>query len=563
MHRLSELNADSFEADHTLALADDEPLCWSRFVADISANRARLTDCPGWALFHNNCYQFAVALCALLAEGKQVYLPADNHAALAADLETQNLKLIGEFAGATGEQIVRGSEGASADPNFHLHGNIVIYTSGSTGTPKPIKKNLAQLDAELLTLESLWAENWRSAVIASTVSHQHLYGLLFALLWPLCSGRSFFHKPFLDPSIMARATASHSQAVWVMSPAHLHRLPSVEGWSVAGSNLTAIFSSGGPLKRAAALQFAELFGRYPVEVYGSSETGGIAWREQLLPEASWQPLPGVEVSTSKRGTLTVHSPWLEDDNWFETEDLVTLTEDNGARFELGMRADRIVKLEGKRVALPQTEAALQDHSWVAEAAALVVTREKRQVLGAVVVLSEAGIAAEHSLAKRQFFQTLEVALRQQLSSIAVPRLWRRQDSLPRNAQGKISSLALSALFKKPPLPKILNRERSDHAYHLTLEITADNPYFNGHFPEQAILPGVVQLIWVQQFARDELGLKGNFCGMKSIKFRELVFPNTTLRLSLQCTLGSGELHFHYDSQAGRHSQGILQFEADA
>ena len=36
-----------------------------------------------------------------------------------------------------------------------------------------------------------------------------------------------------------------------------------------------------------------LLGVAPVEVYGSSETGGVAWRQRARHGDTWQPLPGI------------------------------------------------------------------------------------------------------------------------------------------------------------------------------------------------------------------------------------------------------------------------------
>ncbi len=47
---------------------------------------------------------------------------------------------------------------------------------------------------------------------------------------------------------------------------------------MAAKRLRAIFSSGGPLPFEVAQESKRLLGPVPIEVYGSSETGGIAWR---------------------------------------------------------------------------------------------------------------------------------------------------------------------------------------------------------------------------------------------------------------------------------------------
>jgi hypothetical protein len=558
MYKLSELKYSSFTGDHPVALDNGQTINWSQFVADVNANRGRV-NADSWALFHTDTYTFATGLIALLAENATIYLPGDSHTAVTSDFQAQQVKLIGEFPCADCQDIITGTEPGTAN-DFSLGGNIVVYTSGSTGKAKAITKTLAQMDRELLALESLWGKSWNNPVIAGTVSHQHLYGLLFSLLWPLCSGRLFCRKPFIDPAIMAGSIQEHRQAVWVMSPAHLHRMPPNMPWDNTHGKVQAVFSSGGPLQQTAAQNLYDHLGQYPIEVLGSSETGGIASREQVEPNSPWQPFPEVNTGVNEQGTLTVRSPWLEDKDWYATADLATLCDDG--TFQLGMRADRIVKLEGKRVALPEVESALTEHPWINEAATVIVSRQ-RQSLGAVLVLTDAGRIANDKKGRHGFTKELRQYLRQHVSSAAIPRFWRITPALPKNSQGKVIEKTARDLFKPPTLPAVLNCETEGDSCLLELQVNPDNPYFQGHFPDEPILAGVVQLLWAQHFGREYLRVAGKFSGMKTIKFRQLVFPGRGLRLSLEYIQKSGRLKFHYQSNDGHHSQGILLYEAGA
>ena len=555
MYKLSELNQDSFSAHHPVTWDGGKIIHWSQFIADVNAMRLplRYGESDEWALFHTDTYRFAVGLMALLAENKTVYLPGENHVGLTTELQGQKINLVGQFPAARCQEILI-EPPPGAGRALDLTGSIVIYTSGSTGAAKPITKTLMQLDRELAVLELNWGREWQDPIVASTVSHQHFYGLLFALLWPLCSGRRFCAKAFVDPSIMAKITNALGEAVWVMSPAHLHRLPQNMPWDEARVKVKTVFSSGGPLRFEAAQEVHQVLGRYPVEVLGSSETGGIASRRQLNPKSVWRPLPEVEICLDDEGALTVRSPWLEDSHWYATSDLATLCPEGA--FRLGSRADRIVKLEGKRVVLPEVEAALSKHPWIEEAFVVVIS-QRRQILGAVLTLTKAGCAAEQKVGRHLFTRELRRYLRERVSTAAIPKLWRFTSRLLRNAQGKVLAETARRLFNEPPLPTVLGQTVTGDGCLLELYIAADNPYFDGHFPEQAVLPGVVQLLWAQHFSREYLALDGKFSGMEAIKFRNLVFPDQKLSLTLEYARDSGRLKFHYDSVDGRHSQGTL------
>ena len=43
------------------------------------------------------------------------------------------------------------------------------------------------------------------------------------------------------------------------------------------------------------------------------------------------------------------------------------------------------------------------------------------------------------------------------------------------------------------LPSVLRQDRDEERSELEVLVDADNPWFQGHFPQFAILPGVVQI----------------------------------------------------------------------
>ena len=169
---------------------------------------------------------------------------------------------------------------------------LVLYTSGTTGAAQAIWKKLAQMAVEVATLEKQFGDELGTADILATVSHQHIYGLLFNILWPLAAGRAIRAQNF---SFFEELTTLDRDCALVSSPAHLKRLPENPAWPMAAKRLRAIFSSGGPLPFEVAQESKRLLGRVPIEVYGSSETGGIAYRRQeTKTNEAWTPFPGVD-----------------------------------------------------------------------------------------------------------------------------------------------------------------------------------------------------------------------------------------------------------------------------
>jgi 3-hydroxymyristoyl/3-hydroxydecanoyl-(acyl carrier protein) dehydratase len=85
---------------------------------------------------------------------------------------------------------------------------------------------------------------------------------------------------------------------------------------------------------------------------------------------------------------------------------------------------------------------------------------------------------------------------------------------------------------------------------LQLDLPADLPCFEGHYPGFPILAGVVQIDWVMQLAVQHL-----HCGQPSasdfrIKFKRVIAPGMPLVLTLQHDIVRHRLEFVYRS--GQH-----------
>ncbi|GHA14579.1 thioester dehydrase [Arenicella chitinivorans] len=102
-------------------------------------------------------------------------------------------------------------------------------------------------------------------------------------------------------------------------------------------------------------------------------------------------------------------------------------------------------------------------------------------------------------------------------------------------------------------------QRSDQAI-IELEVPDDLRYFAGHFPQQAVLPGVVQVHWVGELAA-RLFAVGAFTELKSLKFNSMVLPNTWLRLTLDFHAEKSQLKFSYATQEQYFSSGVLVFKS--
>ncbi|WP_434561036.1 AMP-binding protein [Pseudomonas sp. R1-6] len=430
---------------------------------------------------------------------------------------------------------------------------LALCTSGSSGEPKRIEKTLRQLSNEVQALEQLWgADLGPDACMIGSVAAQHIYGLLFRVLWPLCAGRTFVRRQLAFPEDMQRASREHPAFAWVASPALLKRMGDNLDWPALGS-VRRVFSSGGALPADAAQSLEQRLGQWPTEIFGSSETGGIAWRQG---GDLWQPFAGVELSQDSDGALLIASPYLPAGHVEHTADAARIAADG--RFQLLGRLDRIVKLEEKRISLPMLEQALTAHEWVSDAR-LGVVQENRASLGALLALSEAGLLALRNLGRRAVTQALRQHLSGHCETLALPRRWRWLRQLPLNAQGKLPQAEVEAVLMapRPKAPEMLEQIETDGEWSLRLAVPPDLAYFSGHFPTAPVLPGVVQVDWALNLGRRLLDLPPRFVGMEVLKFQQLVRPGDEIQLHLRFDRERGKLYFAYRNDTAACSSGRI------
>jgi len=487
----------------------------------------------------------AVALLGAWRAGVTVLLPADLQPASRSRLDHQaDLWLTDQDGDAKlSELLAEPLEGAKLD----LDGcRLLLCTSGSSGEPKLIEKRMRQLANEVETLEACWGADLGDACVIASVAAQHIYGLLFRVLWPLCAGRPFMRRaqPFSED--IQLASRQHPRFCWVASPALLKRMGDNLDWPALRS-VRRVFSSGGALDAEAAQRLEQRLGQLPTEIYGSSETGGIAWRQG---GKLWHPFDGVQLSQDEQGALRVASPCLPPGHIEQTADAARIEADG--RFELLGRLDRIVKLEEKRISLTMLEAALNEHPFVSDTR-LGVINENRAYLAALVALSEAGLHALRNGGRRALTETLRKHLAKHCEALALPRRWRLVTRLPLNSQGKLPQAQLDSLLLAPrPLqPERLSVLQEGDQWQLQLAIPPDLAHFTGHFPQTPVLPGVVQIDWAIGLARELIAdLPPRFQGMEVLKFQQLARPGDRLSLTLRFDRERSKLHFAYRNGEG-------------
>jgi acyl-coenzyme A synthetase/AMP-(fatty) acid ligase len=377
-------------------------------------------------------YTFIAALLAGLARGFRILLPPNEKPATVRAL-VSSAHVVAQLhdddssEGLDLRTLVPPKDTSSLPPLVLLNDEIVLFTSGSTGTPEAHTKRLGQLLTESATHVRDFDLIGRR--IVAGVPPQHIYGLLFSVMVPLLSGGSVLRQTPLFPRELCAELTRNAADVLISVPPQLVAL--AEDTTVAMPQVHRCFCSAGPLPREAN---AALFARQLAitEIFGSTETGGIAFRDR--PDGDYRLLHGVSADIDADSVLHVDSPWLAPDEPrpYRTADRAEALP-NGFR-HLG-RADAVTKIGGKRVDLGDVEACLKGVAGVRDARVLAV--DSGGVRGLTLWAVVEGEASVDSLRE---------ALRARFDSVTLPKRYRVVAQLPRSQQGKLRRSDLLRLF---------------------------------------------------------------------------------------------------------------------
>ena len=110
---------------------------------------------------------------------------------------------------------------------------------------------------------------------------------------------------------------------------------------------------------------------------------------------------------------------------------------------------------------------------------------------------------------------------------------------------------------------VSSRVTADSAVY-ALDIAPDLHAFEGHYPGNPILPGVVQVDWAMRFARHAFAGSAapvdwsGFSGVEQLKFHKIITPGERLELRLTWNAAAGKLGFSFESAAELKSAGQIR-----
>jgi long-chain acyl-CoA synthetase len=300
---------------------------------------------------------------------------------------------------------------------------LTFRTSGSAGTPKRCTHALATLLQEIDALAPLVPG--RRRILTAVPSH-HIYGFLFTVLLP--------QRLQIDAVIDVRSAAPAAVAgmarpgdLIVAHPAWWDALAGLD--APFGPDIVGVTSTAPcPDPLAARLGAA---GLRLLQVYGSSETGGVGWREAagaaftLLPYWSRGTEEGRLVRTMPTGLAET----------FAVQDRLDWTD--ALHFRPGGRIDQAVQVGGVNVFPAYVADVLAMHPQVAAAAVRPMRPDEGSRLKAFVVASD---GADADLLRA----ALPDWLAARLTAPERPAAYTFGAHLPRHASGKAADWIIDA-----------------------------------------------------------------------------------------------------------------------
>ncbi|MBK5920105.1 hypothetical protein CCR80_03500 [Rhodothalassium salexigens] len=295
----------------------------------------------------------------------------------------------------------------------HYDRTVTFYTSGSTGAPRPVDHRLADLLGEVAAFQPYLGAPAR---LVTAVPGHHIYGFLWTVLLPACADVPVWDARRvpaaglprrLEPGDLVVATPF----IWQQLAEAGQPLPK----GVVGLTSTA------PCPPALAERLDGLGLERLIQLYGATETAGLAWRD--APDAAFRLMArwvrsGDGVTPADRSDCTpVALP-----------DRVRWHDD--ARFTIEGRRDTVVQVAGVNVALDHVRGLLEEHEGVAQAAVRPLG-PGREGLKAFVVAA-AGWQGDAD----RLVAALHDHLARHLPAPARPRTIRIGPALPRTAMGK-------------------------------------------------------------------------------------------------------------------------------
>jgi 4-coumarate--CoA ligase (photoactive yellow protein activation family) len=314
----------------------------------------------------------------------------------------------------------------------HYSEQLTFETSGSTGEPKSCTHRTATLWQEAEFLARLLPGVRR---VVSWVPCHHIYGFLFTVLLPKALNGDVVDWRQQAPQKAARQTEAGD--VWVSYPLHWQYLVQ-SGLSLDPSLEVLGTTSTGPCAPSLLADLHARGLRRILEVYGSSETGGIGYRWEsdapytLFPYYDRTDPNSEACDLIRRGADATAAVSVS----FQPPDILSWASETA--FRVVRRRDEAVQVGGINVFPSRVAAVIREHPAVADCVVRLMPHPQGDRLKALVVPRDR-LTPEEVLNRE-----LSAWIRERLSTPERPKSITFADAIPVGEQGKPADWSVQA-----------------------------------------------------------------------------------------------------------------------
>ena len=418
---------------------------------------------------------------------------------------------------------------------------LEFYTSGSTSSKgKCVKKTLQNLLKETDDLYQELKLNENLEFI-STTTLEHVYGFTFYCMLPLNKGGIINLDRINYPEDI-----KVNNAVLITTPSFLESLKKYEAKVDVKPKI--IISAGSRLSDE-TFKYARKLSERVIDLYGSTETGSIAYRESY--KTNYMKLfPGIHIISTLNNETKLSTDYSYDSIQVIGDRMKVR---GGDKIEPLGRADRVLKVQEKRILAEDIENEMKKSELVSDCyvfensckiASLTVLTEKGQEF----VIKNGGVELK-KLLKTSLNDKFEV----------VPQRWKFIDEIPRTQRGKIDTSRATELFDlNLSLPLVLSRTCEKDVAEFELRFLRSSNFFQGHFEGMPILAGVVQFFYANFFIKEAFGINCSQGQIRKVKFSNIIRPDQIIRLRLMKT--GSNISFKYEDDNKVYSSGIFPMQ---
>ena len=314
--------------------------------------------------------------------------------------------------------------------------SVAFHTSGSTGAAKAVVKPFETLAREVAIHRDALGRQPDGTVVLSTVDPDHMYGRLWRVMLPKALGVPCDGEVIMTPESLVAKMSSARHVFLVTTPSFLDRFTAYADQYDVPRNCVEIVTSGALLTADVSSRAERTFGVRPLEIFGSTETGGVASRRQdgTAEGGVWRVFAPVRVSLSE-GRLEVRSPFSFRRRYL-MGDGARLSAD-ARSFELLGRMDRLVKINEQRVNLAEMEDRVRQLGY-ADCALARLSGMHGDFLGLVLVPKPGNVRPSSLELRKEMLPVFPKG--------TVPRKFRFADAIPKNTQGKVVTDEIAKMF---------------------------------------------------------------------------------------------------------------------